>query len=256
MDYFFYYTKIIEEKMLFDIGFDLYCPGHLVWLAATVVACVLFSNWYKKLSDAKKTTTKKFFAVAILISEILKDLVLWLAGAPMIEYLPLHLCSFAIFGMLIDAFGRWQHITGQMFAYAFCPGAVSALLFCNWTELPFFNYLNIHSFVFHAWIVIYFVMLYRGGEIKPAYSGIWKSIGAILPISFPIIAFNLTFDQNYLFLNEASEGSPLVPVWNIFGTSFGLPGYIFGVVLLVLVVFHVLYVVYKVLGNVSNKKRG
>ncbi len=256
MQYFFYYTKSIEEEGLFDIGFDLYGKGHLIWLAVIVAACILFSNWYKKLPEMSRTKAKRLFAVTILISEILKDLVLWLAGATMIEYLPLHLCSFAIFGMLFDAFGRWQHITGQMIAYAFFPGAVSALLFCNWTELPFLNYLNIHSFVFHAWIVIYFIMLYRGGEIKPVYSGTWKTIGAILPLAFPIIAFNLTFDQNYLFLNEASEGSPLVPIWNIFGTSFGLPGYICGVILLVLVVFHILYVVYTLLDKVASKKRG
>lgn len=256
MQYFFYYTKIIEEKELFDIGFNLYGPGHLIWLAATVVACVLFSNWYKKLPEANRVKTKKFFAIAILVSEILKDLVLWLAGAPMIEYLPLHLCSFAIFGILIDAYGRWQHITGQMIAFAFCPGAVSALLFCNWTELPFLNYLNIHSFVFHAWIVIYFIMLYRGGEINPRYSGIWKTIGVVLVLAVPVFLFNLAFEQNYLFLNEASEGSPLVPVWDIFGTRFGLPGYIFGCVLLVIAVFHVLYVVYKVIGNMGDRKRG
>ena len=99
-------------------------------------------------------------------------------------------------------------------------------------------------------------MLYRAGEIKPIYSGIWKSIGVVLPVAFPIIAFNLAFDQNYLFLNEASEGSPLVPVWNIFGTSFGLPGYIIGVLLLVIVVFHVLYVVYRLLAKMQTKKRG
>ena len=118
MQYFFYFFKIIEEKELFDIGFNLYGPGHLIWLAATVVACVLFSNWYKKLPEANRVKTKKFFAIAILVSEILKDLVLWLAGAPMIEYLPLHLCRFAMFGILIDAYGRWQHITGQMIAFA------------------------------------------------------------------------------------------------------------------------------------------
>ena len=254
MEYFFYYTKIVEEKELFDIGFSLYSLGHLIWLAAIVIACILFSNWYKKLSEQNKTKTKKFFAVALLVSEILKDLVLWIAGAPMIEYLPLHLCSFAIFGLLIDAYGRWQDITGQMIAFAFFPGATAALLFCNWTELPFMNYLNIHSFVFHGWIVIYFVMLYRAGEIKPIYKGIWKTMSVILPIAVPVFIFNLIFEQNYLFLNEASEGSPLVPIWNIFGTRFGLPGYIFGAILLVIAVFHILYAVYKVLDKKSLQK--
>lgn len=256
MEYFFYYKKIIEEKLLFDIGFELYCPKHLIWLAAIVMACVFFSNWYKKLPELNRSKTKKVFAVVLFVSEILKDLVLWIAGAPMIEYLPLHLCSFAIFGMLADAYGKHQNITGQMMAYAFFPGAISALLFCNWTELPFLNYLNIHSFAFHGWIVIYFVMLYRAGEIKPIYSGVWKTVSVLLPLAVPVCIFNLIFEQNYLFLNEASEGSPLVPVWNIFGTRFGLPGYIFGVILLVVVAFHILYVVYRGLDVVSEKKRG
>lgn len=254
MKYFFYYTKIIEEEMLFDIGFNLYGIGHLVWLAVIVAACILFSNWYKNQLELTRTKTKKFFAIALLVSEILKDLVLWVAGAPMIEYLPFHLCSFAIFGLLFDAFGRWQHITGQMIAFAFCPGAVAALLFCNWTELPFLNYLNIHSFVFHGWIVIYFIMIYRGGEVKPEYKGIWKTVGVILPAAVPVFIFNCIFEQNYLFLNEASEGSPLVPIWNIFGTRFGLPGYIFGAILLVIAVFHVLYVVYRMIDKTTNKR--
>ena len=61
---------------------------------------------------------------------------------------------------------------GQMFAFAFFPGALAALLFCNWTCYPFWNFMNIHSFVFHGWIVCYFVMRYRGGEIRPHYRGL------------------------------------------------------------------------------------
>ena len=139
-EYFFIYTALIEERQL-DIGFDLYCPGHLIWLCATLIACILISNWYKKKDAQQKTKIKKIFAVALLVSEILKDTWIIIVGAPFIEYLPLHLCSFAIFGLLFDAFGKRQDITGQMIAYAFFPGATSALLFCNWTEYPFMNYM-------------------------------------------------------------------------------------------------------------------
>ena len=41
-----------------------------------------------------------------------------------------------------------------------------------------------------------------------------------------------------------------------FVSSFGLPGYIVGVLLLVIVVFHVLYMMYRLLANVKGKKRG
>ena len=245
-EYFFIYTALIEEQQL-DIGFDLYSAGHLIWLAATIIVGFLLSNWYKKKEPGIKLKIRKTLAIILLVSEILKDSWVVYVGAPLIEYLPFHLCSFAIFALLFDAFGNKQHVTGQMIAYAFCPGAMSALLFCNWTEYPFFSYMCIHSFAFHALIVIYFIMRYRAGEIKPNYKGIWntmKVVGAIAPFVF---IFNLFTGQNYLFLNEASPGSPLVPVWDIFGTRFGLPGYVFGCVLLVIVVFHILYVVYRLL---------
>ena len=174
----------------------------------------------------------------------------------MIDYLPLHLCSFAIFGLMFDAFGIKRKITTQMIAFGFFPGAVAALLFCNWTCYPFMNFMCIHSFTFHAWIVIYFVMLYRAGEIKPEYKGIWNTTKVLIVVAVPVVIFNRIFDTNYLFLNEASEGSPLVAVWDIFGTRFGLPGYIAGAILLAIIVFHILFIVYNALEKVSNKKRG
>ena len=257
-EYFFVYTKLIEERQL-DIGFDLYSIGHLIWLAALLIAGILISNRYKREDSEKQVKIRKAFAVTLLASEILKDAIIIIVGAPIIEYLPLHLCSFAIFALLYDAYGKRRDISTQMIAYAFFPGATAALLFCNWTEYPFLNYMCIHSFLFHGFIVFYFLMLYRNGEIKPNYGGIWKTMKIIGIIAPFVIAFNLITGQNYLFLNEASPGSPLIPVWNLFGTAWGLPGYIVGVVLLVIIVFHILYGVYKLLektkkGNLYEKK--
>lgn len=252
-EYFFIYTKLIEEQQL-DIGFQLYSPGHLIWLGALLIMGIILSSWYKKQKQQLQLKTRKMMAVGLLLSEILKDGIIIAVGAPFIEYLPLHLCSFAIFGLLYDAFGKNRKLSTQMIAYAFFPGATAALLFCNWTEYPFLNYMSIHSFLFHGVIVFYFLMLYRSGEIVPNYKGIWKTmkvIGAVAPFVF---VFNLFTGQNYLFLNEASPGSPLVPIWNIFGTTFGLPGYLFGVILLVIVVFHGLYGLYMVLEKVKEKR--
>lgn len=254
-EYFWIYEALIEERQL-DIGFDLYCIGHIIWLAATVLAAIVGSNIYIKQKERNKEIIKKIFAITLLLSEIIKDVVVLIIGAPMIDYLPLHLCSFAIFGLMFDAFGIKRKITTQMIAFGFFPGAVAALLFCNWTCYPFMNFMCIHSFTFHAWIVIYFVMLYRAGEIRPEYKGIWNTTKVLIVVAVPVVIFNRIFDTNYLFLNEASEGSPLVAVWNIFGTRFGLPGYIAGAILLVIIVFHILFVVYNALEKVSNKKRG
>ena len=242
-EYFVIYEQLIEERGL-DIGFKLYGMGHLIWLAAIIIGIILWSGYYKTLTARKQAKVRKFFAVAILCSEILKDAILIMGDAPMKGYLPFHLCGLAIFGMLADAFLDFRKITGQMLAFAFMPGAAAALLFCNWTEYPFFNFMNIHSFVFHAWIICYVIMIYRNGEVRPSYGGMWKVIGMLGAIAVPILFLDKIIDENYLFVNEASEGSPLVFLWDIFGTRFGEIGYLASYAALVIAVLHVLFVVY------------
>ena len=105
LKYFFINTLKIEEQGL-DIGFNLYCPGHLLWLAVIAAATVFITGYYIKQTEERRTGIRKFFAVAILCSEILKDLILIIIGAPMKGYLPLHLCGLAIFAMMWDAFGK------------------------------------------------------------------------------------------------------------------------------------------------------
>ena len=55
--------------------------------------------------------------------------------------------------------------------------------------------------------------------------------------------------------NEASEGSPLVVLWDIFGTRFGEPGYLLSYIVLAVAVFHVLYLLYAVIGTMADRRR-
>lgn len=273
--YFFINQLEISQQAL-DIGFELYSAGHLIWLAVLMVAAFLISNYYKNLdghgsiqilSNAvdspgnprigrqRQRHMRQFFAVALACSEMIKDAIVYFTGFWSAEYLPFHLCGLAIFTLLADAFCENQKLTGQLIAYAFMPGAMSALLFCNWTEYPFLNFMNIHSFVFHGGIVFYMVMRYRNGEIRPTYRGLWVTFAMVAVLVGPLFWFNTRFDTNFLFLNEASEGSPLVPIWNLFGAKYGYPGYLAGCAALVIVVFHGLYLLYSLLGRRSGKRK-
>lgn len=258
-----------------SLGFDLYSAGHLIWLGAIVVAAWIASNLYKGLGGGnslhlrsnavenaenlheqqrKRRRVRRFFALALFVSEIYRDSVLALTGHFTWEYLPFHLCGLAIFAILIDAFFEEQKITGQLISYAFMPGAFSALLFCNWTEYPFLNFMNIHSFVFHGWIFIYFLMRYRSGELQPSYKGVWMSTLMAVLLVGPLFAFNSHFGTNFMFVNEASPGSPLVPIWNLLYEPYGYAGYFAGCFVLVLTVFHVLWLVYTIIAKLHKKR--
>ena len=82
MKYFFICEYQILEQGL-DIGFKLYSPGHLIWLVALAVFISLFSQYYKKKNAEERCRIRKVFAVLIVLSEIYKDTVLIIMGAPM-----------------------------------------------------------------------------------------------------------------------------------------------------------------------------
>lgn len=254
LKYFFTNEATLAEAGL-DIGFELYSIGHLLWLAGILAAGIWLSGWYRKQGEGRRKRIRKVFAAVLGCSEICRDTVLIVTGVFSLQYLPFHLCGLAIFGLLADAFWEKQQVTKQMIAYAFMPGAVSALLFCNWTSTPFLNFFNIHSFAFHAWIFFYFLMRYRAGEIQPEYKGLWETLAVLLVLVYPLFRLNAAVGSNYMFLNEASEGSPLIPLWNLFGETHGHLGYILACIVLVAVVFHVLYGVYRLLAATKRSRR-
>ena len=253
-DNFWLYTeKAIEEHL--NVGFELYSKGHLIWLLALAVASLIVVPVYLRAPRSRQAKIKKIFALGLLISEIIKDCIIIAVGAPISAYLPLHLCGYAIFFLLIDAFCPKQKITGQLIAYAFGPGALSALLFCSWTLLPlFWNFITIHSFVFHWAIVTYLIMQLANGEIRPDYKGLWISVLMMAVLAVPAYLVDMATGYNYMFIYEVQRNSPLEIAWEIFGTRFGKPGYVVGAMLLVIVIFHALYLIYGILGFRRRKR--
>lgn len=251
MKNFFINTLYIEEHGL-DIGFSLYSAPHLIWLAAMAIFIAWMCYSYKKKDMASRMQMKKTWALILAGSEVLKDTVLFLTGWFTPAYLPFHLCGLSIFAMLADAYLPKQKVTKQMMLFAFMPGALSALLFSNWTEYPFYAYMSIHSFVFHAIIVGYTLMQFLGRDISPSYKGLWKTALAVVLVMIPVYGINILFAEynpNFMFLMEASPGSPLVPLWNIFGPKY----YLFAGVGMIILVFHVLFPIYKGIEKLQTK---
>ncbi len=245
--YFWFRTDYLNLGI--EESFKLYSIGHLIWLAGIIIAAGLISQLYKNYSYRAQKKFKKWWAIALLVMEIYKDLILVATGHFTAEFLPFHLCGLALFVILIDAFTKKSRLAGQMLALGFLPGAWAALLFCNWTEYPFTNFMNIHSFLYHGWIVVYVIAIYRNGEVRITYKGLWKTIGIITAIVPFMFMFNQAFDTNFMFLNEASSGSPTVPLWNMFYESYGYLGYVVSLWTLAFVIFHVVWLIYFMLGR-------
>lgn len=249
---FFFINKYYIEQEGLDIGFSLYSAPHLIWLALMTLLTVLIVRAYCRSEESGRDRMRKVIALAMLGMEIIKDAIVIAVGWWNPGYLPFHLCGLAIFAVLVDAYWRGQKVTGQLILFAFMPGALSALLFANWTMYPFFVYMCIHSFVYHTLIVAYAVMIFASREVVPDYKGLWKTMAAVVVSIPPVYGINLLFAEhnpNFMFLMEASPGSPLVPVWNLAGPDWYIPACI----LMVAVVFHLLFGLYWLIGKMLKK---
>ena len=226
-----------KENVPQDMGFELYNNYHLKWLCLISLFVVIISIRYKKLDLDQREKFRKTYGISILLTEVYYQAVLIITRQYNIDYLPLHLCGLAIFICFYDAF-RPSNVARE-FLYCLCaPGALMALLFPNWSKLPVFNFASINSFVVHGLLVAYPIMLMFAKEFLPDYKRLPMCGFLLMMIVCPIYYFNKLFDTNFLFVNTPSENSPLVALEDWLGN----PGYIFGMLLLVLLFWVVLYI--------------
>ena len=224
------------EQLTPDSGFKPFGCFHLCCLCVIVLITALCSRWHCRQSDAIRVRFLKFLSILIVVQEIVKDIIIVLIDSPLIQYLPLHLCGLAIFFLFAAAFHPTPFVYELLYSLTL-PGAAAALLFPNWTECPPIHFLCLHSFTFHAYLVIFVCVLLSSGQLRPNFKRLGRCFAFLIAASVPVYCFNKWANTNYLFLNVPSEGSPLVPLEKLFGN----PGYIGAAAVLLLPVWLIIY---------------
>ena len=237
MEYFFDTVETIVP----GVGFALYGGQHLLWLGAFLLITAANVTPYKKLDAKGRGKWRKVVAVLVVLNELFKHVCLLIGGNFMAKYLPLHLCSINIFTI---AFHTWKP-SGFLgnFLYTICiPGAMAALLFPAWSNLPVTSIMHVHSFTSHILLVMYPAVLTVAGEIKPDWKMIPHCMVLLLAMAALALGINLLLDTNFMFLMHASPGNPLTLFERLWGSHlFGFPV----IIACVLLVMHLPIVIYR-----------
>ena len=128
-------------------GFSYFSLPHLIWLAILFAAIALFTCAYRKFPGKRRDNMRKVAAVFLILFEIGKQCVVGLTGAPVAPHLPLHICSFAEYAILLDAFWPENRFLKPLLCYAFLPSALMALLFPTTTAYHPISFYPMHHFV-------------------------------------------------------------------------------------------------------------
>lgn len=213
-------------------GFSLFGWQHLLMLAVLGTYTVLSLRWMRRLSEQRLNRLLRVLGGVMLGLEVLKDFILAVIGAFSIGYLPLHLCSLAMFVCLYYGAHPRSNSCGQIL-YSVCfPGAMCALLFPDWTMLPILHFQSLHSFLYHTLLVQVSLAPVVTGRIRPGVGQVWKSVTFLVLTALPVGLLNRLLHTNYMFLGHPSAGSPL----ELLGSIPGRYGYLAGYFLLVLLV--------------------
>lgn len=181
---------------------------HLAWLALGGAVCAFSVRAYRAADGAGRRRILRVLAASLFLDEGLKAAAVLLAGYPEAEYLPLHLCSLAMFVSLAYAL-RPSDAAGE-FLFAVClPGAAGALLFPGFLALPADSLLSFHSFSYHILAVCFAILPLSAGEFCPSVRRLPGCALALLAMLPPVYALNLRYGTNFFFLNAAGTENPI-----------------------------------------------
>lgn len=237
MDYFFAAASDIPEHL----RLSLYGRTHLLWLGAIAISIVLLSIYYTRLKPYQRKQFKKTYALFILFFELLRQIIYLVLGRYELGLLPLHLCGLTEFLIFFHAFTKNKIIKESLYAMGII-GALMALLFADWLIYPLWHFQSIHSFVMHGLLLGYIIMLLWSQELRPNYKLLPQVFILFFLICFGLFYFNKQYGTNFFFLNYPSPGSPLV----MFEEWVGNPGYIGLTVVLLLIVWFIMYLPWRI----------
>lgn len=209
MSQFWYNKETMQSIDSTYASYGQFSTMHLILLLTAALTCALIALLYKKANAENREKFLKVTAVLMVLNEAAKYTVLIATGQWNNNYLTLHLCGINIFVCLFYAL-KPKEIVAE-FLYAVCmPGAAIALISPTWRELPFVNFMHLHSYSIHIMLVSFPIMLIAGG-FKPNFRNLHKVLGILACFCVPIYFLNYLLDTNFFFL-RFTENNPILEI--------------------------------------------
>lgn len=217
-------------------GFQIFDTIHIQWLTFILFFIILNCFFYIRGSSQWKLRWQRLIFWLLLILEIAKQTYLFATDQYTYWSLPLHLCGFGIFIIGVHAYFPSRTTATLLFALTL-PGAVIALVFPGWTTDPVGGFLHIHSFTFHALLVVYVIALLVTNDLHIKLFDLWRAVLFLL-VTVPIIyVYNQSFNTNFMFLNRPVKDTPLQWLYDVFGAG----GYLGSLIAVLLSLWLIMY---------------
>ena len=225
-------------------GYGQFSKTHILMLTIMCIFIVGICLLYRYINIENRSIIRCIIAISLVCLELMKLAVIHFTHGKVSEYIPLEICSFGSYSIIIDAFLSPNAYIPEFLLVAFLPAAIIALIYPTTISLPAFNFFTIHQFIFHALIVAYALSRFITGEIIFNYVGVWVSIISIFCIALFVYIIDITCNRNFMFLKHDEGSSLLATISNISG---GGHKYTLALVGISIMVIHIFYFIFKII---------
>jgi hypothetical integral membrane protein (TIGR02206 family) len=236
--------------------FGLFSLTHFIFLVimAAIVALIVWS--YRRAAapsgssdlsvsaDPRTSTTRCtiriVLAIAVFVLEFGKDAALAFTNQFTLANWPFELCGLGVFIVAWDAIHSNKASRAVLYSLIL-PGAFFALLTPDWVTSPAINLFTWQAFLIHSLMVAYILMRLVSKEFVPNFRDLWTSVVFLAVFGLLNWRLNAAWGTNFMFLGTPVPGSPLQPIYDVFGNF-----YVFGIALLVLFIWVLLYLPWEI----------
>ncbi len=256
---------IYEEDLPSGVGLAAFGPVHLAYIVSFLLLSVCYGLYYRRLDARRRMTADRILGSFVFFCGLFEYGVTALIGRFSLYTLPIHVCSLMFSLAPVHAWtgaarpgsfaAKLHGFLGAVLFHPGLPGVWAALLFPDWLDAPFWNYLSVSGFLVHGFLSVYgaslLVNMAQSREPRPLFrrdlksSLLFLSVGAVF-----MLLFDKATGTNYWFMACPSADSPFLGVY----ARAGWAGYVLAYALTALLVTALWYAL-RVLLFVCGKKR-
>ena len=215
---------------------------HLVASLFFIIFGILLISWAKKQTISKQIRVGNIFAFSLSITVIVWTAIkMYLHGFDVEHDLPFHLCNFIALLLPIFSITR-KRIYYEILLFWILAGTSQALITPD-IKNGFPHYVFLKYWYVHAGLIIFILYATFIYGMRPTVKSIFKSFAALLVYFLLMLVINKIVGANYLYVNYKPEGPSLLDYLGEW------PYYIFGVMLIVLPLFFLIYLPFQLTKN-------
>ncbi len=214
---------VFEEDLPPGVGLEPFGAAHLSYLAVFLALTVGYARFYRRLDASRRRTADRVLGSAVFFFGLCEYGVTALLGRFSRYTLPIHVCSLMFSLTLLHAWtdaarpgsfaARLHGFLGAVLFHPGILGAWAALLFPDWLDAPFWNYLSVFAFLTHGSLSVYgaslLVKIAEAPEPAALFRRDLRGSALFMLVGAPAMFF---FDRltgtNYWFMAGPGAGSP------------------------------------------------